>query len=189
MDSDQELYRKDNEDEPVIPKATLNKLISSILPKGVTMSKEAKDMIGEFSLEFVHLLSSEANIVSEKEKKKMILSDHVIGALKSLGFDDFVVAVSQEVELFQKTTKETARKPFRLENSGLSTEELLKSQEELFARAREKMNSTQSTPVSTVAPTFPIQVDPSSFAMPSAAVPVVITQKKNQDGEQLFDSD
>lgn len=169
--------------------ATLNKLIASILPKGVTMSKEAKDMIGEFSLEFVHLLSSESNIVSEKEKKKMILSDHVITALKALGFEDFVEPVVQEVELFQKTSKETARKPFRLENSGLSTEELLKSQEELFARAREKMNSAQSTPVSSVPPTLPSQVDRSSFSMPSVSVPVVVTQKRTQDQDQLFDSD
>ncbi len=153
------------------------------------MAKEAKDMIGEFSLEFVHLLSSEANVVCEQEKKKTILSDHVIGALKSLGFEGFVTAVSQESELFQKTTKETARKPFRLENSGLSTEELLKSQEELFARARERMNSTQSTPVSAVPPPFS-PTDRSSFALPGVSnIPVVLTQKKNNDQDQLFDSD
>jgi histone H3/H4 len=191
MDSDHELSYsgKPHDDEPVIPKATLAKLISSILPKGVSMAKDAKDMIGEFSLEFVHLLSSEANIISEKQEKKMILSDHVIAALKSLGFDDFVSAVTEEVELFQKTSKETARKPFRLENSGLSTEELLKSQEELFARARERMNSVQSTPVSAVPPTIPTQIDRSSFSMPTAPIPVMIAQKKSKDQDQLFDSD
>jgi hypothetical protein len=149
------------------------------------MSKEVKDKMCEISLDFVHLLSSEANAVSEKEKKKMILTDHVMGALKSLGFNEFVPAVEQEVLHFTKTSKETARKPFRLENSGLSTEELLSQQEELFARAREKMNSVQSTPVSSVAPTLPI--DRSSFSITSASIPVMMSQKKDQD--QLFDSD
>ena len=164
-------------------------MISAILPDGVSMSKEAKDMMADFCLEFVHLLSSESNAVSEKDKKKMILVHHVFGALQSLGFEDFVSAVSEEAELFQKSSKETARKPFRLENSGLSAEELLKSQEELFAKAREKMNSTQSTQAMSVSSALPPLSATSALTMQSIPSVPIVAQKKIDDQDSLFDSD
>ena len=44
-------------------------------------------------MEFITLISSEANEISEKEAKKTIACDHITKALDTLGFGDYVPAV------------------------------------------------------------------------------------------------
>lgn len=44
-------------------------------------------------MEFITLISSEANEISEKEAKKTIACDHITKALEQLGFSDYVPAV------------------------------------------------------------------------------------------------
>lgn len=44
-------------------------------------------------MEFITLVSSEANEISEKEAKKTIACDHITKALEQLGFADYVPAV------------------------------------------------------------------------------------------------
>jgi hypothetical protein len=40
--------------------------------------------------EFIHLISSEANDACEKDQKKTIAPEHVVSALKALGFDTYI---------------------------------------------------------------------------------------------------
>jgi len=47
----------------------------------------------ECCVEFITLISSEANEISEKESKKTIACDHITAALERLGFADYVPAV------------------------------------------------------------------------------------------------
>ena len=49
--------------------------------------------------------SSVATEVCDKENKKTITGDHVIGALKALGFDDYVDETKTVLEEHQKTIK------------------------------------------------------------------------------------
>ena len=49
--------------------------------------------------EFIQLLSSEANEVATKEKRNMIQPEHVMSALRELGFSEFI----PEVTLVRKT--------------------------------------------------------------------------------------
>lgn len=60
---------------------------------GIAFSKEARDVLIECCVEFITLISSEANEISEKEAKKTIACDHIIKALDQLGFPDYVPAV------------------------------------------------------------------------------------------------
>ncbi len=106
----------------------------------MTCTKETKELIGECCIEFIHLLSSESTEICEKENKKTMMGEHVISALNALGFESFVPLVQETLEEHSKSLKDRERKSFKLENSGLTPEELLKSQEELFARARERMS-------------------------------------------------
>ena len=75
--------------------ATVQKIISEILPSssGVAFSKEARDVLIDCCVEFITLISSEANEISEKEAKKTIACDHITKALEQLGFADYVPAV------------------------------------------------------------------------------------------------
>lgn len=53
----------------------------------------------ECCVEFITLISSEANDISEKEAKKTIACEHVEKALRELGFGDYipdVLAVAEE---------------------------------------------------------------------------------------------
>lgn len=81
--------------------ATVQKIITEILPysSGQTFSKDARDLLMECCVEFITLISSEANDISEKEAKKTIACEHVERALRDLGFGDYipdVLAVAEE---------------------------------------------------------------------------------------------
>lgn len=75
--------------------ATVQKIVTEILPPsaGVAFAKEARDLLIECCVEFITLISSEANEISEKEAKKTIACDHITKALEQLGFADYVPAV------------------------------------------------------------------------------------------------
>lgn len=81
--------------------ATVQKIITEILPpsSGQTFAKDARDLLMECCVEFITLISSEANDISEKEAKKTIACEHVEKALRDLGFADYipdVLAVAEE---------------------------------------------------------------------------------------------
>ena len=73
----------------------MQKIISEILPasSGLTFAKDARDLLIECCVEFITLISSEANEIAEKEAKKTIACDHVEKALKELGFEEYVQEV------------------------------------------------------------------------------------------------
>ena len=85
----------------VIAIATVQKIITEILPhsSGQSFTKDARDLLVECCVEFITLISSEANDISEKEAKKTIACEHVEKALRDLGFGDYVpdvLAVAEE---------------------------------------------------------------------------------------------
>ena len=73
--------------------ATVGKIISEILPPGETMAKDARDILIDCCVEFISLVSSEANEIMERESKKTISPEHVADALKELGFPEYVQEV------------------------------------------------------------------------------------------------
>jgi hypothetical protein len=60
-----------------------------------------------------------------------------------LGYSDFVPEVEEAFAAHQKSLKEREKRSFKLENTGMTEEELLKSQEELFKAARLRMQQQQ----------------------------------------------
>ncbi|EGO01736.1 hypothetical protein SERLA73DRAFT_70905 [Serpula lacrymans var. lacrymans S7.3] len=119
-----------------LPKATVAKMISELLPSDITCAKETRDLIIECCVEFIHLISSEANEICEQESKKTIAPEHIIGALKRLGFDSFTTEVEDVLKDHKQQQKDREKKVSKLEQSGLTEEELLAKQEELFAASR-----------------------------------------------------
>ncbi|KAL2111060.1 hypothetical protein VUR80DRAFT_319 [Thermomyces stellatus] len=125
-------------DDLSLPKATVQKIVSEILPpsSGCVFSKEARDLLIECCVEFITLISSEANEISEKEAKKTIACDHITKALEQLGFSDYVPAVleaAQEHKEVQRQGREKRGDKFA--QSGMSLEELERLQQESFAQA------------------------------------------------------
>lgn len=87
--------------------ATVQKIITEILPSssGQSFARDARDLLIECCVEFITLISSEANDISEKEAKKTIAVEHIEKALTELGFQDYVpdvLAVADEFKDQQK---------------------------------------------------------------------------------------
>ena len=104
-DSDLTWKRKGNDDLS-LPKATVQKIISEILSHdpGVAFARETRDLLIECCVEFITLISSEANEIAEKDAKKTIACEHVTMALKSLGYESYVpeiLKVAQEHKVQQ----------------------------------------------------------------------------------------
>jgi histone H3/H4 len=92
--------RKGNDDLS-LPKATVQKIINEILAHdpGLPFARETRDLLIECCVEFITLISSEANEIAEKDAKKTIACEHVTTALEQLGYPDYVpeiLKVAQE---------------------------------------------------------------------------------------------
>ncbi|KAI9673237.1 MAG: hypothetical protein M1829_004302 [Trizodia sp. TS-e1964] len=126
----------------LLPTATVQKIISEILAPspGMTFAKDARDLFIECCVEFITLLSSEANEISEKDAKKTIGLEHITKALQELGFGEYVEPVMEAAQEHKDAQKNREKKQSRFEESGLTNEELLEAQNQLMAEAREKYN-------------------------------------------------
>jgi down-regulator of transcription 1 len=85
----------------------VQKIVTEILPPatGMNFSKEARDLLIECCVEFITLVSSEANEISEKEAKKTIACDHITKALDTLGFGEYVPAVLEAAAIHKDQQK------------------------------------------------------------------------------------
>ncbi|EGG14050.1 putative histone-like transcription factor [Cavenderia fasciculata] len=131
-----------------LPKATVAKLIKEILPEDVKCSNETRDLILECCVEFIHLISSEANDICLKDGKRMIDAKHVITALDELGFNGYTPKVT---ETYDKHKEEASSKPSRSARKfeNLSKTEMLQEQQRLFAAARDAYQQQQPPSQST----------------------------------------
>lgn len=137
------------DDDLSLPRATVYKMIMEMLPMGVGCSKETRDLLVDCCNEFVHLISSEANEVCEKSGRKTISPEHVLEALKNLGFEDYLeeVQAAHEEHTTQSKEKERIRASSKAEIAKLSQDELLRQQQELFQQARLKLQQQQQAQV------------------------------------------
>lgn len=53
-------------------------------------------------VEFITLIASEANEISEREAKKTIACEHVTAALKELGFPEYIAPVQESADDYKK---------------------------------------------------------------------------------------
>ena len=144
--------RDDEDDELTIPRAAMNKMIKELLPN-IRVANDARELILNCCTEFIHLISSESNDICNQQQKKTISAEHVLAALDKLGYGDFrkdaeevcvvlrlFVVIMTSSGSYQVLTevKESAakrrRQSTRLENLGIPEEELLRQQQELFAK-------------------------------------------------------
>ena len=65
------------DDELTLPRASINKMIKEILPH-IRVANESRELILNCCTEFIHLISSEANEICNKQQKKTINADHVL---------------------------------------------------------------------------------------------------------------
>ncbi|CAG8567606.1 12761_t:CDS:2 [Racocetra persica] len=139
--SDRETLGNNGADDDLsLPKATVTKLITEMLPPDINCAKDTRDLLIDCCVEFIHLIASEANDICEKDAKKTIAAEHVIDALKN-----YLADVQEVLKEHKKLQKDRDKKSSRLENSGMTEEELLRQQELLFAQSRLKYQAQQQS--------------------------------------------
>lgn len=131
------------DDDLSLPKATVAKMIAELLPSDIVCARETRDLVIECCVEFIHLISSEANEICEQESKKTIAPEHIIAALKRLGFEAFMSEVEDVLKDHKQQQKDREKKVSKLEQSGMTEAELQAQQEALFAASRAKFQSAQ----------------------------------------------
>ncbi|TKA23317.1 hypothetical protein B0A50_07525 [Salinomyces thailandicus] len=145
-----------NSDDLSLPKATVQKIITETLSSpalqaqigladpsstSMTFAKETRDLLIECCVEFITMLSSEANEIAEKDAKKTIACEHIIKALEELGFAEYVPSLHEVADSFKSSQVTREKKQTKIEQSGMTNEELIRAQEELFRSAGEKYSS------------------------------------------------
>ena len=73
-------------DDVGLPKASVVKAIKELMPEGVRVAGDANDLLLQCCNQFVHLISTQANDISEREKRSTISPEHVVKALEELEF-------------------------------------------------------------------------------------------------------
>jgi hypothetical protein len=124
----------------------------------MTFAKDSRDLLIECCVEFITLISSEANEIAEKDAKKTIACEHVKAALEELDFGDYVPAILDVAQDYKKqqqvcslhqgfmrpctnVQQNREKKQTKIEQSGMTEEELIRAQEELFKSATNKFNA------------------------------------------------
>lgn len=133
-------------DDLSLPKATVQKIINEILSTpgdsehSISFGKDARDLLIDCCVEFITLISSEANEIAEREAKKTIATEHIDKALQELGFPEYVREVLASAGEMKESLKTREKKTSKMDQSGLTQEELLQQQQELFRSATTKYN-------------------------------------------------
>ncbi|KAK9792025.1 hypothetical protein WJX73_003722 [Symbiochloris irregularis] len=126
-------------DNVALPKATITKMVKEALPDDLRAAADTSDLISRCCSEFVQLVSSEAAELSTEEKKSTIGPEHIVRALERLGFDDYMGDVQStwhQLKDDQKGTQRLGGRKSLAEASGMSEQEQVDLQQQLFAAAR-----------------------------------------------------
>lgn len=94
--------------------ATVQKIISEILPNDLAFAKETRDLLIDCCVEFITLVSSEANDIAEREAKKTIAAEHVVKALKDLGFEEYIEQIQEVAQEHKEHQRVSCLSPLRL---------------------------------------------------------------------------
>ena len=129
-----------NEEDSLLPKATVEKLIQDLTPKPYTINKDVRNAMREAAHQFLCLIALEANIQCELEKKKTIGYSHIFHSLKSRGFEKFIPECESVSKDYDDCSKHKPSKQDKFKESGKLMEELEEIQKNLFKEAAKKQN-------------------------------------------------
>ena len=89
--------------------ATVQKIINEVLAskaadenaQSMSFAKETRDLLIECCVEFITMISTEANEIAEKDAKKTIACEHITKALEELGFGEYVQEIMAVADSFK----------------------------------------------------------------------------------------
>ncbi|CAF9924561.1 MAG: hypothetical protein GOMPHAMPRED_003676 [Gomphillus americanus] len=137
------------DDDLSLPKATVKKIVQEIVgpTSGISLDKHAYDLLIECSVEFVTMISSQANEIAEASEKKTIATEHIERALRDLGFAEYIGPVLVAAGEQKDALKGREKRINKIDHSGLSTEELIAMQQRLLQESAVKFQTDQAAAV------------------------------------------
>jgi histone H3/H4 len=104
-----------------LPAATVQKIINEVLAskaadenaQSMSFAKETRDLLIECCVEFITMISTEANEIAEKDAKKTIACEHITKALEELGFGEYVQEIMAVADQFK--TSQVVRIPLHFQ--------------------------------------------------------------------------
>mmetsp|Transcript_16885 Transcript_16885/g.43350 ORF Transcript_16885/g.43350 Transcript_16885/m.43350 type:complete len:155 (+) Transcript_16885:31-495(+) len=131
-----------------LPLAAVTKLIKDTLPTDMRPSPDVAPLLQDYLGQFLEAITSSANEQATKHKK-LLSEAHVHEALKCLGCGDYFPSstetadgdVAERAKKKQKKAKRSGLPP------GMTEEESLRLQQELFASARALVQSSEDLSV------------------------------------------
>lgn len=148
----------DREDSDIsLPKSTIVKHIKEVLPQDVRCAGDSTELLLECCTEFVQLVSTEANEAAAKDGKATITPEHVLSALDKAGFGDLVPEVRLAWEAFKDDAKQgpkLAHRKTKAEEEGMSEEQQIALQQQLFAAARMRSQNMDAAAAAAVAAAY-----------------------------------
>eukprot|EP01108_Squamamoeba_japonica_P005877 TRINITY_DN4754_c0_g1_i1.p2 TRINITY_DN4754_c0_g1~~TRINITY_DN4754_c0_g1_i1.p2 ORF type:complete len:149 (+),score=40.84 TRINITY_DN4754_c0_g1_i1:45-449(+) len=124
-------------DDASLPKATVLRVVKELLPDGFRCTQDAKDLIVDCCVEFITLITSEAGELADKAKTNTLTPQHLIEALKELGFEQYIAAVTASASQAKeaKSNKLATKKQRKQTPSDMTEDEMAAEQAALFAAA------------------------------------------------------
>ncbi|KXZ53060.1 hypothetical protein GPECTOR_8g54 [Gonium pectorale] len=138
------------ENDVSLPRTTLQKMIKDCMPPDMRVANDTVELVIACCTEFIQLVSSESNEVATREGRSIIHPDHVLKALTELGFPGFVGEVTSAWDTFKEETKTAHSRKADLrktgaEQAGLTEEEQILLQQQMFAQARAQSMTTSES--------------------------------------------
>lgn len=85
-------------------------MAQELLPKDIYLSRETHDLILSFAIEFIHMLTYQANQICQKQNKNVFLGwQHVVKACEELGFQEYVGEIEAVVMEHEQQLKATQK--------------------------------------------------------------------------------
>lgn len=118
----------------------------------MTFAKDSRDLLIECCVEFITLISSEANEIAEKDAKKTIACEHVKAALEELDFGEYVPAILEVAQDYKKQQQVRAPSPGRDVTGLTRSRTVRRSKPRLSKAARPRRSSSASKKICSARP-------------------------------------
>ncbi|KAI4306223.1 hypothetical protein L6164_029516 [Bauhinia variegata] len=88
-----------------LPAANVVRIMRQILPPYAKIADDSKEIFQLCLTEYIGFITSEANDVCRKDKRKTLTADDTLAAMVNLGFDDYVGPLTRYLERYRSLTK------------------------------------------------------------------------------------
>ena len=88
------MYQQSKDDQDrFLPIANINRIMKDALPKETKISKEARECVQECVSEFIAFITVEACEIVKEERRKTIVGEDILRAMKDLHFSNYVPVI------------------------------------------------------------------------------------------------